>query len=142
MIVLHSTALLAFLNRRDPQHARALETFRLLADGRWGKGLLVESVFAETVTIIKKRVSYAAAVQAGEVIRRSRQLEIVPGADLFLEAWRQFQADALSPLTFADHSMVILARRRSAGKILTFDEAFSAIPGIHPEPNDPGARTF
>ena len=52
MIVLDSSFLIGFHNDRDAHHAKASSLMRDFLDGRWSKGLLLEYVFLEVVTVL------------------------------------------------------------------------------------------
>ncbi len=130
MIVVDSSILIAFNNPRDVLHGRAQDAMQRFASGMWGKGLLLEHVFIETVSVLKRKLTPAAAIHAGGYLRRAHQLEFVPTSEAFLAYWNEFQSDYLSPLSFVDKAIAVTARQRSGGKVLTFDKAFREIPGI------------
>ena len=130
MIVVDSSLLIAFHNTRDLRHGRAQDAMQRFASGTWGKGLLLENVFIETVSVLKRKLTPAAAIHAGGYLRRAHQLEFVPTSEAFLSYWNEFQSDYLSPLSFVDHAVAVTARQRAGGKVLTFDKAFRDLSGI------------
>ncbi len=130
MIVLDSSFAVAAYNSRDAFHADATRLMRDLVDGRWGKALVLEYVFLETVSILKRKAPPSAALDAGQFLRRAHEIEFVAGTDLFQATWMEFQLDHITRLSFVDQAIVVTARQRAGGKILTFDKAFQDVPGI------------
>lgn len=130
MIVIDTSVLVAFNNRRDVFHSVAQAAMEGFAFGTWGKGLLLEYVFLETMNVLKRKLTPAMAIHAGGFLRRSHQLEFVSTSDLFPSFWNEFRSDYLSPLSFTDHALAHIARQRAGGKILTFDKAFQGVPGL------------
>lgn len=130
MIVVDTPVLIAYFNTRDVNHQKAKFALESVVNGRWGKALLLECIFVETVSIIKEKLSPLAAIQIGEHLRRVHHFDFIPTSDLFRSAWKEFQSDQTSRLNFTDHMLAFVARQRAGGKILTFDSAFRDIPGI------------
>jgi predicted nucleic acid-binding protein len=134
VIVVDSSFVLAYCNLRDVNHALAAKAFERLAAGQWGKGLILDWVFIEVVTVLKRKCGSLAAFEASSYLRHAHQLEFVQGSELFRSALSFFEADAHSPLGFVDHAVATVARQRCGGKVLTFDAAFRGLPGITVEP--------
>lgn len=134
MIALDSSFLLCFQDESDPRHPSARAAMGRFLDGTWGKGLLLEYVLVDVLTALKQKRSPAVAIEAGNLLWRSREVEFVPSAEHFRTFWNEFQADYLSPLTFVDHAVAAIARQRCGGKVLSFNPALSALPGIAVEP--------
>jgi predicted nucleic acid-binding protein len=130
VIVLDSNFLIAVAVKRDVHHVAAHALLELLNAGRWGKGILLEYVFSESVNVIKRRASAIDAIEAGHEMLSSVETEFVKGAEVFDDAWTAFQRDLSTPLSFVDHAIAQVARQRAGGKILTFDRAFRGLPGL------------
>lgn len=130
MIVLDSSFLIAFHDELDNHHRSARAAMDRLLDGAWGKGLLLDHIFIEVVTVLKRKRSNRLALYAGAELWKARELDFVATSDLFRPIWNQFQADYLSNLSFVDHAVALTATQRAGGKVLTFDKAFREIPGI------------
>ena len=92
MIVLDSSFLIAFHNERDAHHDKAAEGMRDFLDGRWGKGLLLEYVFLEVVTVLMFRRDLTVAAQVGAILLDAAELEFVSCSDIFLETVIVFSA--------------------------------------------------
>jgi predicted nucleic acid-binding protein len=134
VIVLDSSVLIAFFNDRDVHNASAKQALRELDSGKWGKGLILEYVFVETVNVVKRRVSIPVALDAGRFMRHSRQVELSLSSEVFAKTWDEFRYDFSSPLSFVDLAVAHVARERAGGKVLTFDRAFRGVAGIKAEP--------
>jgi predicted nucleic-acid-binding protein len=84
---------------------------RFLA-GTWGKGLLPEYVFLETVTVLLVRRDLDTAIRVGQLLLEAQELEFVPCSDLFLDAVDAFAAQKNTRLSFADSAIAVIAKRK------------------------------
>jgi predicted nucleic acid-binding protein len=100
-----------------------------LIEGEWGVALLPEYVFLETVTVLLVRRSLSVAVEVGEILLRAREVEFIPGSDIFVEAWAIFRSQKKTTLSFADAAILGVARRRKAEAIATFDRTLARLSG-------------
>ena len=102
---------------------------RFLA-GEWGKGLLLEYVFLEVVTVIMLRLDLAAANRTGRILLEAEELEFAPRSDFFLETLNGFSRQDGTRLSFVDAALAQAARNRADGQILTFDAKFRKLHGM------------
>ncbi len=102
---------------------------RFLA-GEWGKGLLLEYVFSEVMTVLLLRRELAVAARVGQVLLEAQELEFIPCSDLFSEVLKIFLKQTKTALSFADSAISYVAQKRAEGLVLTFDQEFRKIPGI------------
>ena len=130
MIVLDSSFLIAFHNPKDAHHAAASVVMERFLASEWGKGLLLEYVFLEVVTVIMLRLDLAAATGAGRILLEAEELEFVPCSDHFLETLDGFSRQNGTRLSFVDAALAQAARKRADGQILTFDAEFRKLPGL------------
>ena len=130
MIVLDSSFLIAFHNPKDAHHAAASVVMERFLASEWGKGLLLEYVFLEVVTVIMLRLDLAAATGAGRILLEAEELEFVPCSDHFLETLDRFSRQNGTRLSFVDAALAQAARKRADGQILTFDAEFRKLPGL------------
>lgn len=130
MIVLDASFLIGFYNDRDAHHAKASSLMRDFLDGRWGKGLLLEYVFLEVVTVLLVRTELAKAASVAGLLLESEELEFVPCSDLFAETVKSFTSQRKTKLSFTDSAIATTALKRSDGLVLTFDEEFRKVPAI------------
>ena len=99
--------------------------------GAWGRGLLLEYVFLEVVTVLLMRRDLAVATRVGRLLLDAEELDFVPCSDLFLETLQTFSGQTDTGLSFADAAIAHVAEKRANGLVLTFDEEFRKLPGIH-----------
>ena len=130
MIVLDSSFLIGFHNPKDAHHAAASVLMERFLAGEWGKGLLLEYVFLEVVTVIMLRLDLAAANRTGRILLEAEELEFAPCSDFFLETLNGFSRQDGTRLSFADAALAHAARTRADGQILTFDAEFRKLPSM------------
>ena len=130
MILLDTSFVVAFHNRRDVHHAAASEMFPLVLEGKWGPILLLEYVFLEIVTVLAARRDLATAVSVGEILLGAREIELLPCSPIFLSAYQFFREQRAGRLSFVDAAIVAAARDRGAGAVATFDGDFRGLTGL------------
>jgi predicted nucleic acid-binding protein len=135
VIVLDSSFLIGFHNERDSHHQAALTLMDRFLAGEWGRGLLLEYIFLEIVTVLLVRRNYAVAARVGRILLDAAELEFVPCSDLFLETMQNFSIQTGTSLSFADAAILGVARSRADGLILSFDEEFRKISGLRVNPS-------
>jgi predicted nucleic acid-binding protein len=134
VIVLDSSFLIAFHNERDSHHVAACASMERFLGGAWGKGLLLEYVYLEVVTVLLVRRDLATAVRVGQILLDAEELEFVPCSDFFLESVKAFSSQQKTKLSLADSAIAHVARARAEGKVITFDAEFRNAAGIKVHP--------
>ena len=135
MIVLDSSFLVAYHNSRDAHHDAAAEIMTRFLDGEWGRGLLLEYVFLEVVTVLMARRGARVASDVADVLLAARELDLVPCSELFVEALETFRRQKKTRLSFVDATIVNVARDRTDGLVATFDRELASIRGIRAIPD-------
>ena len=130
MIVLDSSFLVAFHNKRDSHHKTASALMERFLEGEWGKGLLLEYVFLEVTSVLLSRRDLQAAARVGRLLLEARELDFVPCSDFFVESVELFLHQGRTRLSFADAAIAYIAKERAGGLLLTFDEGFAKLPGV------------
>lgn len=130
MIVLDSSLLVAYHNERDVHHAAAAAVFEEVAEGRWGRALLLEYVFLEVVTVLLARRGLATAASVGAILLQAREIDFAPCSDFFLDTLGTFRTQARGALSFTDAAIVTAARRHAPGYVGTFDIDFREVDGV------------
>ena len=130
MVVLDSSFLIAYHNRRDIHHAAAADVMDRLVAGTWGQALLLEYVFLEVLTVLLARRGLDVALRVGNVLLHARDVEFVPCSDIFLAALETFRAQRTGALSFTDAAIVTVARMAAGGVVATFDDDFRRVDGI------------
>ena len=130
MIVLDSSFLVAYHNSRDSHHEVAAAAMADFLDGTWGRGLLLEYVFLEVVTVLMARRGPRVASEVADVLLGARELDFLPCSELFVDAVETFQRQTRTRLRFVDAAIVNVARNQTEGLIATFDGELSHVEGI------------
>jgi predicted nucleic acid-binding protein len=134
LIVADSSFLIGFYNERDAHHATARALMEDFLAGKWGRGLLLEYVFLEIMTVLLIRRDLSVATRVGRILLDAEELDFVPCSDLFLDTMRTFSNQPGTRLSFVDAAIVSVARSQADGLILTFDEEFRKIAGLRIQP--------
>ena len=130
MIVLYSSFLVAYHNRRDVHHGAAAATMEKLVTGEWGPALLLEYVFLEVTTVLLARRGLDVAARVAAILLQAREVEFVPSSEMFLDVLETFRAQRHGRLSFTDAAIVTLARSRAARFVATFDRDFRHVEGV------------
>lgn len=134
MLFLDTSAIVAFRNRDDIHHDEARRVFENLARGEHGRGLITEYIVLETATVLKRRCGARVAIETGEALLNSEEIEVVSPGEMFDASWQEFVRLASTDLSFVDASSLVAMRRSGARWIATFDRAFRGIEGIEVVP--------
>jgi len=131
VIVLDSSFLIAFHNERDAHHATARTLMESFLANKWGRGLLLEYVFLEVMTVLLLRRDLTTATHVGAILLAAQEIEFIPCSDFFLETMEAFSRQARTRLSFTDVAVARIARERADGRVITFDEEFRKVSGLH-----------
>lgn len=101
-----------------------------LSAGPWGPLLLLEYVFVEVVTVLLARRGHAVAARVGRALLDAREIDFIPGSELFADALVVFYGQKSGNLSFTDAAIVAAAKARGWGHVATFDRDFRDIPGV------------
>jgi predicted nucleic acid-binding protein len=134
VIVLDSSFLVAFHNSRDAHHHAAAAAMADFLDGTWGRGLLLEYVFLEVVTVLMARRGPRVASEVADVLLGARELDFLPCSELFVDAVETFQRQKRTRLSFVDATIVNVARNQTEGLVATFDRELANLRGIQAIP--------
>ncbi|MFO7769683.1 MAG: PIN domain-containing protein [bacterium] len=127
MIVLDSSFLIAYHNISDVHHPEAARIMAQLASGRWGRPLLLEYVFLETVTVLLLRRGREKASEVAGQLLAAGDADFVPSSDLFLEVVKTFCTQESGRLSFVDCAIITAARERGADHLATFDRDLAGL---------------
>ena len=122
MIVLDSSFLIGFHNERDAHHGAASVLMERFLGGEWGRGLLLEYIFLEVVTVLLARrdVEWLRASEGCCLKPKSWNLSPVPIC--FQKRLKPLPRQGNTRLSFADAAIAHVARQRTDGLVLTFDD--------------------
>jgi len=130
VLILDSSFLVAYHNKRDAHHPAAARIMERLLAGEWGRALVLEYVFLEVVTVLLARRGRETASRVATTLLESREVDLVPCSEIFLEAFETFRSQKSSAFSFADAAIVAVARGMENAVVATFDTDFQDLPGI------------
>lgn len=102
---------------------------RFLA-GDWGRGLLLEYVFLEVVTVLLIRRGLATSTAVAEILLQAEELDFAPCSDFFADTVETFSRQQGTAFSFTDAAIVTLARKHAQGCVATFDSEFRKLPDL------------
>ncbi|AWR94072.1 type II toxin-antitoxin system VapC family toxin [Acidianus brierleyi] len=117
MIILDTSFLIAFYNKRDSRHEEALKIF----DDTNDKLVISDYIFDEIVTFLRAKVPWT-AIEVGENILENLDIIRVNDED-FRTAWELF--NKFNKLSFTDCTTLSLSKRLKIKRLVTFDQALS-----------------
>lgn len=134
-IFLDTGVFVAFVNKRDRDHDRAVGLVDELRKGQYGLPYTSDYVFDEAVTVALARTRrMSVSLNAGALILGSRESGIPALARMlrideqtFHEAWKSFRTQKKPELSFTDHTCISLARAYAGGTIMSFDRGFDGL---------------
>lgn len=131
MIVLDSSLLIAFKVKNDIHHEKAAALMKQVALGKFGRPLISDYIFDETLTgILVRSKNHKLAVDYGKELLSSVDM-LKPDEDTFGEAWRIFSDDEESKFSFTDSTTIAMMAKHDVTRVGTFDEDFDELEGIN-----------
>ncbi|ACP34663.1 PilT protein domain protein [Sulfolobus islandicus L.S.2.15] len=118
MIILDTSFLIAFYNKRDSRHEKALKIFDEITND---KLVISDYIFDEIVTFLRAKVPWI-AIEVGENILENLDMIRVNDED-FRTAWELF--NKFDELSFTDCTTLSLSKRLKIRRVVTFDQALS-----------------
>jgi len=116
MIILDTSFLIAFYNKRDSRHREALKIFDKIAND---KLVISDYIFDEVVTFLRAKVPWIAQ-EVDENILENLNVIRVNDED-FRTAWELF--NKFDELSFADCTTLSLSKRLKIRRVVTFDQS-------------------
>lgn len=128
-VFIDTSIFVAARNRRDVNHARAVELLREAFRGRYGTVYSSDYVFDEAVTVALVRTKKPElALDLGNFILSSKKLRILyVTRETFKESWRIFQKYAERGLSFTDAITLALMEKHRVEYIMSFDKHFDGL---------------
>ena len=128
--LIDTSAIYAIADRADKYHAFA-QSFA----ARWlkagGDFVLLDWIFIETMTLIKRSLGGQAALHVGRELRRNPTYHWIPTSpDEEREVWAAFQKYDDKDWSYADCSLLVMSRRLKIPQVFSFDSHFRQMPGV------------
>lgn len=132
-------AIYAFVTRTDEHHEAAKRFVREWLD-QDGVFILLDAVFAETMTLLKARLGSNLAVRVGRELRQNRAYAWqAVGDEGERETWAVFQRFQDKEWSYTDCALLTTARRERISTIFAFDRHFLQMPEVRRLPGKPGS---
>lgn len=121
-VMIDSGALLALVDRRDQHHTAAAQFVR---DQHAISYVVLETIFVETMTLVKARLGGQPAITLGERLMRSQRFNLLPlNAQDREQTWMIFTRYQDKAWSYVDCSVLAVARRLAIGAVFAFDRHF------------------
>lgn len=130
-------AIYAFVTRTDDHHEAAKRFAREWLD-QDGVFILLDVVFAETMTLLKARLGSEVAIRVGRELRQNSAYAWQPvGDEGERETWAVFERFQDKDWSYTDCALLASARREKIATIFAFDRHFLQMPEIERLPRNP-----
>jgi len=135
-VLIDSSVIIAFFNKRDKNHRRAVDLLKEAMTHNYGLIFTSDYVIDETVTYLLKRIRRAdVAIRAGKFLLGNLEgfpdlfKIIFTNEDIFSRAWALFERLSKRGLSFTDCILLSIAKDYNLA-IMTFDDDFSGLVSI------------
>lgn len=117
-VIIDTSALIAFFVGSERHHSAAQQYFLQHPNSRW---IILESVFDETVTWIRAKISTRTSIQIGQVLRDEHLYVTLSDAD-DAGTWEAFCRYDDKAWSYTDCSLLVMAHRLGVFQVFAFDE--------------------
>ena len=128
ILFVDSSAYIAYYNKRDRNHARAVSLVERIRKREFGPTIIYTSdyIFDEVVTaVLLLTRNKNLAIRIGEAIRSSEITRIIKVSDdIFQEAWEMFKKYKDKLWSFTDCTSFVIMKRKGIRTAFTFDEHY------------------
>jgi predicted nucleic acid-binding protein len=125
-IIVDTSALIAFFVKSETHHESAQKYYLENPHNNW---IILESVFDETVTWIRSKVSSRASIQVGQILREDHRYINVSDSD-DLATWEAFCKYNDKKWSYTDCSILVMAHRLQIFKVFAFDDHIRQMAGL------------
>ena len=125
-IIVDTPALIAFFIRSETYHQSAQQYCLKNPQNRW---IIIESVFDETVTWIRTKISSQASIQVGQILRKEHRYVNLSDAD-DAATWEIFCRYNDKKWSYTDCSILVMAHRLKIVEIFAFDDHIQQMAGL------------
>ncbi len=125
-ILVDTSALIAFFIKTETHNQTARKYVVSYPEKEW---VVLETIFDETVTWFRTRVSSQASVQLGEVLRTEHQYYYLSDSDDDA-IWETFRKYDDKKWSYTDCSLLVISQRLQIPEIFAFDEHIRQMAGL------------
>ncbi len=128
--LIDTSAICGMIDRTDKYHpeARAFGTRWLTEVNQF---VLLDWVFLESMTLLKRHLSGALAIQTGRFLRKSplyRWETVTPDDER--EVWAVFQQYADKHWSYTDCALLVMSRRLNVKQVFSYDAHIAQMAGV------------
>jgi uncharacterized protein len=121
-----TAALIAFFIRSEKHHPAIVHYAQTHSDLEW---IILSTVFDETVTWLRAKVSISASIEIGQLLREEHRY-IPLSADDDRATWEAFSRFNDKAWSYTDCSLLVMAQRLNINQIASFDEHIRQMQGL------------
>lgn len=125
-VLVDTSALIAFFIQTERHHSAIKTYFLQHPNTRW---VVLSTVFDETVTWIRARVSIHHSIQIGHLLREEHRYLALSGDDDFA-TWKAFCQYDDKAWSYTDCSILVMAHRLKIMEVVAFDEHIHQMAGL------------
>lgn len=125
-VLVDTSALIAFFVKSEKHHEAVKEYFLKHSTVRW---IILSSVFDETVTWIRTRISAKTSIQVGYLLREEHRYIALSETD-DLAIWEAFCRYDDKLWSYTDCSLLVMAHRLGVLNVVAFDEHIRQMAGL------------
>lgn len=124
-VLVDTSAIIAFFVRSERHHIAVRQFMLEHADTRW---IILQPVLSEAVTWFRAKVSIAASITVGRVLREEHRYINLTEAD-DAATWEAFCQYDDKLWSYTDCSILVMARRLGVSQVFAFDEHIRQMAG-------------
>jgi predicted nucleic acid-binding protein len=125
-IIVDTSALIAFFVQSETHHQDAQQYCLQNPYHTW---IILESVFDETVTWFRSRISIHASIQIGQILREDHRYINLSDSD-DLATWNAFCQYNDKKWSYTDCSILVMAHRLQVFDVFAFDDHIRQMAGL------------
>ncbi len=124
MILLDSSLVIAYSNKSDENHDRALGIVEDIAKDKYGTPVITDYIFDEIITVMAiKTKDLSRVVESGNKLLEANILLRIDEL-IFHKAWEIFKDQQKANLSFTDCTTIATCKANGISNLATFDEDF------------------
>lgn len=125
-IIVDTSALIAFFLQSETNHKRAKQ---YLLNNPYYRWIILETVFAETVTWLRTKVSSYHAIKIGQLLKNEHHYINISDRD-DQDIWEIFCKYDDKKWSYTDCSILVIANRLNVNQVFAFDEHIRQMAGL------------
>jgi len=125
-ILVDTSALIAFFVSSEKHHHAVKNYFVMHPDAKW---VILSTVFDETVTWLRVKISISASISIGHLLRQEHRYIALSEAD-DSDAWQAFYRYDDKLWSYTDCSLLVMSQRLNIPTVAALDEHIRQMRGL------------